>query len=383
MANVNDIRKALRVQQIKEELRKYTTTAGGSEVGDDELTMIAAHFQHLEETGGLKQFLYGDDVEKIHIHNRKTTKRLFDEASARPTDIIYLDKKGIDELGRMWGYEALTESPNISIPTDIIWAKTIPIMDMRLGSQIMTKDGILTKDCTVHIRPNYVELIENFRNSGYEGHVVIGTAKIRFEGMDFEVVIELTLDACQENETEKRIENLKYVSFNQVIAVRGVLKGGRLMSPSGLEMILTQYLAMWYGCELAMLHPITKTIFVEGWEPVEREVHNHTCRPNKKKDNIRRRYVDAETYKTIRKNVYRTIGGKYQRHKTLWWCPGYIRPSTGKFVNGHWRGPDRLLVMKQEELANIVERELYVEVANNGGTKKVTVGAADTEPIEV
>jgi len=278
--------------------------------------------------------------------SKQSSRRIYRELSDyKPTDEIRLTVKMIDELVQLWGSNLKDfKSGHVpdGIPTDILWAGTVPIMDMVNKTGIVSNDTrCSTDEGRVLIYPDYKARLEKLQ-PGETAEV--GIVSIKFRHESFEYASKICINGDE--------PNIFY--FWDIYATRGKMRPGAYLTANGAEGLILQYLGMWYGIQLALLHPLMETSFIEYSDEEIAEVQKKMGiitktqtpakaqkeRPIKDGTKIRKRYISEETWEEVLRTGISQTRGNYQRHKLLWRVRGYRRQN-GTFVKGHWRGPLR------------------------------------------
>lgn len=289
--------------------------------------------------------------EDIHILDESESKKLWKQTQySQPTDHIIVNDKDAEELRQLWQTQKDLKAANI--PSDIVFAKSIPIMDCLL-TQANKPDDPETETHRIIIFSDYETRIDNAKDEP----VIIGC---------------ITID---EKETTRTIMNpagqpITYRSSPILIPLlvqRGINGYGigdiAVKVPAGHNIneftdhakenkqsfdliydVADHILKIWYGIQIALLHPVVKEIFINPTE--EKHEIKEPTRGGKKKTVIHyiKRHVINE--KDLKNRIYGTDKKTKNHIVMLWHVTGHWRNyKDGKkvFVKPYWKGPLREL----------------------------------------
>lgn len=263
---------------------------------------------------------------------------LLDKISrSSPSDIIKLTKCGDSKIMSLWTsrMNPHTSGLGVEIPSDLFFAKTIPLLDCRIIVDETNEKNGMSVQYRVVVFSDYKEIIDSACDDEF---CMVGAVITEF-------------DACS--------------SFVYPISVvRGVdglllTKVGYINMDIGLRSYLSQnmpmllaaqtagsFLETWYGIQIALLHPIIKDVFKicgRMKNPEYRKASTNERRNIVKY--IKQHQVDEMEFDNMmydgsdikdseKKN-------KIARHTLVWYVIGHWRTfKDGKktFVQPHWKG---------------------------------------------
>lgn len=252
------------------------------------------------------------------------------------------------------------------IPTDIILQRTVPIVGMTFDfshiSDIskyicaMNTDVILGADVVLfegweRFSESYVTgSIEEFNDDNKKAYTscIISAIVLRWNNSLDDLIIPIHFVPWEQELTFDSMvifKNIKYHEAKEMIKFVNVS-----YELADLFISVVFILSIWYGCQLAMLHPATVTIF-QNPEYIKRSREDRLKQKSKKKSSVK--YVKRHVIKqgAIKEalieaaTAHGQTGGEsqraYERHTLLWRVIGHYRTySNGKkvWIKPHWKG---------------------------------------------
>lgn len=108
-----------------------------------------------------------------------------------------------------------------------------------------------------------------------------------------------------------------------------------------LFLVATAYMELWYGIQIALLHPQLKLLFQK---PVREKIYTRKGKGRDRKrvvKYVRKHYITPED---IDEALYGHGHRDFERKTMAWYVIGHWRQyknGTRKFINGYWKGPLR------------------------------------------
>ena len=283
---------------------------------------------------------------QIEIMDPEANKCLWNDInSSKPSDVVYLTQKEDDLIKSFWNHEVKENKFNF-VPSDIIFANTIPIMDLNFVVDCSETGGDIIKFRIV-IFPDYQKRI---CDSTEEKSVIIGSL-ITDQNKK---LLCFPISVCK---------GFNKILSNGNIGFRNVSKeeiyGLKKQLPISHAIILYfDCLSTWYGIQIALLHPTVKEIFKNPKsEPVEVIIKKKNKKPRKRIV----RYMKKHVIKVddIEEALYGGKDKKFERHTLVWYVIGHWRNyKNGKkiFIQPYWKGALREMKMNLDER----EREIIL-----------------------
>lgn len=265
-----------------------------------------------------------------------------------PTDHVKLSEESATSLTTLWAIpqQKKEHRDDVFVPTDLFLTGQVPLLDCRIT---INKSDIDPVDFRVIIFPEYQK--EIFSNDKSTEGVLCGVIKLSNLGLDVVFGIGVV-----PNEDGIRLANVVLTKMDGVFQWR--------KSYQGLRELTFELMGIWYGVQIALLHPVVKTIFNNPKPYPMTTSRNSNAR--KKKHKVR--YV--KTHIISQNELDRLIYGdrtakSYNRHALVWYVIGHWRTyHNGKkvFVQPHWKG-----ALRETKISETREREIITTVENEGG----------------
>ena len=290
--------------------------------------------------------------------------------STHPTDHLLLDEATLYKLGSYWitddylnKYHDFNE---FMIPSDLIWANTVPIKDMVIEYKTDTKPKIRDTPLGVVVDTKSIRIIQ-FRQPDINDE----TTYTCMLGI-------VTMSDDSEYIVPFGIPNSESEYYKECIAMSnkvGVLKYGiystkktiaddkyKISNMKAILNILSEYIPVWYGIQVGLLNPAIKLVFDKHTNPKYAIVETKKDRKGKKKTKIR--YVRRVT---ITEEMFNEcLERSYIRKKLCWYVTGHWRNQAVKdghkriFIQGYWKG-----VARDSKTADTREREVVISAPAN------------------
>lgn len=313
-----------------------------------------------------------------------------------PTDSVMTSVMSLSSLGSYWRERDTTISNGV--PSDLILEGTVPIMDMQFvapGAQphgdailqllpdknasdlLITGRIVLFEDCMCNVPIVKERMLANAQQKLEDlrifvlGLVEMGTSSKDTKEDPFKIGFLLYLS---DKTPDHLVLDSSFVIPN--VPYRDAKRQEFLLSMVGNEIFVVAsiFLQAWYGAQLALLHPITKTIFSKGTfsrankkdrlkkGPTRKKVAKY-IRVHRIEDINMEEFVKEEANKIL-KSKTSTQGSAdkrvYTRKKLLWRVIGHYKTVNGKrvWVRPYWAGPLKDFVRKDDIVTQ--DREILV-----------------------
>lgn len=267
---------------------------------------------------------------------------------SNPSDNIVLTVEQDEMLIDLWENTAEKTKRGVSIPSDLFFAKTIPLLDCNITVDERGIGGVLC-EYRVVVFKDYEEIVKNATEndvsnvgalillarteSGYCGKTVLPFYIVR--GVDSLIS-----------------GNVGWIGIPEEL--RNLMK--KSLNMQTISQMFVSAMETWYGIQIALLHPQVREIFLY---PTTEKVDDKKSAPKKKRKKVVR-YIKKHVIKTqeLEQKIY---GGekKNKIHALVWYVIGHWRTYTsGKkvFVRPYWKGKLRGLKMNLEDR----EREIVI-----------------------
>ncbi|MDR0463107.1 MAG: hypothetical protein LBG64_02730 [Pseudomonadales bacterium] len=333
-------------------------------------TLYQLSKQELKQTF-LKQRATNLDGDVVNEHKNqpigwfpeKDNAKLLEEcASSSPSDEIRLTEESDKYLTDLWreNNEAFSKKYRLSIPSDLFFASTIPLMDCRITVENHPKEkGPLAFRMLIH--DDYRERIANADECDA---VTVGVIILDVCGAD----ILIPVDVMKGIDCMLFTDHLGY--FNLPAETRKDMSSGITVRDVGN--IGLDCLAAWYGIQIALLHPLTKEVFSEPklFKNNDKSVKKLPPDRQRKLKYIRTHYIEADKIDSalyMHPAVLEIAGGggdglgsdvdkkrrSFKRKTFVWRVIGHWRlkgTPKQKFIQPTWKGPLRHLKQNLDEM---------------------------------
>ena len=255
------------------------------------------------------------------------------------SDIIHISQKERVLLQNLWKDNVKNKD---EIPSDIIFANTIPLHDFSLkytDSQVSDTDGRITifEDMT-YDDPNLN---------------IAGCISLNFFH-DTAIIIPLFVTpGCTAIKTCDQFALITYNKNKQ----KELADRFKRFTTAQLSGLIFELLATWYGIQIALLHPALKDIYKKA---VPQKQFDPQCKgKNKKKKKritriVKNLYIKDGDFEAIMDEHAQSLNiSTKKEYKTLaWYVMGHWRhlPSGNQtFIEGYWKGPLRQVKKNLDE----------------------------------
>lgn len=332
-------------------------------MSDSEFESFAEHMKgYAKEDCTLKQYVelqekakkaYGVtsansalNVLPIGIMPEDKANSVWDEIDSHtPSDNIYLTTEDDKEIITLWEHN---KTEDIAIPSDLFFANTIPLLDMRITIDETDLENGGVYPCRVIIFQDYAERLEKLKDNAAAMVGAVIPGGLAKYSMFIPILAVRGVDALAFGYVGLRNYDPAYVDH---------LK--KYSSVNDIQRVAHAFMETWYGIQIALLHPTVKGVFKGG-----RKERDTEAKLDKKPGTKRPvRYIKKHV---INKNdIERCLTGEGEgvnRHTLVWYVIGHWRKlanGTKQFVNPYWKGPLRDLKMALDDR----EREIVI-----GGT---------------
>ena len=251
-----------------------------------------------------------------------------------PSDSVVLDEGDAAELSTIWNKNGTWKN---SIPSDLLYAKTIPLPSLEIS---LRQNERICSNFSVYIFNGYQSIVDAFDQNLANGSTaaVIGAILCPTIKGNAEFFCPLILKAGEPTLYRSQIGwhvihnwDFERLEFNISLAY--------------FESYINTFLKIWYGIQIAMLHPAIKEVFSHP-QTMALEPKKSQHKPKKRSVKyVKRHVIQTHAIHDLLKAPSGT-GRKNARHTMSWYVTGHWRKNKrgGKsFVEGYWKGPLRHL----------------------------------------
>lgn len=274
----------------------------------------------------------------VFLPEEENAKLLQNLSKSKPSDSIKLDFDSVYALTDLWHQSAKDFE---GIPSDLFFANTIPLRDCCIS--IQSKNGEYDHFRFV-VHPDFEDRIKDAGEWDYAEVANLiyqrGSADLIFPILTVHGVNRIMMGA---------------------LGYRGLPKAAREnltkhVNMQGITNMATFLIQAWYGIQIALLHPLVRTVFRDPWAETIRSAKSKH-REKRRTAYFKRHVINAEDIKKA------LTSASIERHTLVWYVIGHWRTfksGSKVFVQPFWKGPLRCI--KQ----NIDDRERVIIV---GGTQ--------------
>lgn len=267
---------------------------------------------------------------------------------SNPSDNIVLTVEQDEMLIDLWENTAEKTKRGVSIPSDLFFAKTVPLLDCNITVDEREIGGVLC-EYRVVVFKDYEEIVKN----ATENDVSNVGALILFARTDSGYCGKTVLPFYIVRGVDSLISgNVGWIGIPEEL--RNLMK--KNLNMQTISQMFVSAMETWYGIQIALLHPQVREIF--SHPTVEKTDDKKMVSKKKRKKVVR--YVKKHVVKTqeLETKIY---GGekKHKLHALVWYVIGHWRTyESGKkvFVRPYWKGKLRELKMNLEDR----EREIAI-----------------------
>ena len=279
-----------------------------------------------------------------HDDEQKHINEFYKSSYSDIVKLTYYEDLKLNEMFKDAGKDADKDAPLLR--SDIIFAKTIPIRDIKIicdETEYMNKEqnkkGKFIHEYRVKIFDDYEKIVDTVIQKKCRANV--GIAEISSNGMKTKFLLSIVYG-----------ENA--ISINPSLFNSDFIKNflAKLMieSPDNymgfLAATINEYLTTWYNIQIALLHPKIKEIF-----------SNPSNIPVSKNNKLQGKYTrktEYVKYHLLKKQELESklYTGKNKKHCLCWYVIGHWREyKSGQkiFIRGYWKGLLRELKQNQDD----------------------------------
>ena len=287
-----------------------------------------------ENTLFLSEQLSDKVVEKISKHH--------------PSDHIYLSHEEDIFLMDLWEGNV---NGKISIPSDIFFAKTIPLKDCIITvDESDLENNIVTVNYRVIIFDDYESVVDGLKGRKTEVGIVGAIVPI-FSGFNTSPIAFSIFVVPGSNSITAKVVFLK----------KDFAEKAKTLNYQFYADYFISLMESWYGIQIALLHPAVKDVFKHPkiTKEVSEERNTSKSKKHRKAKYIRKHYLTIEKLEEVSKSKE---ARKINRKCLSWYVIGHWRTyKNGKkvFVMPYWKGV--LRDVKKNSDGDMREREINIE----------------------
>lgn len=252
-----------------------------------------------------------------------------------PSDVIMLTGAEDKELIHLWEDTRVEDIRSVSIPSDLFFADTIPMMDCRIVvDERNTEPNGQVVEYRVAVLPDYADRIEAAGEDAALVGAVVETINNRSLIIPFYVI--------------KGVDSV----LGGQLGLHGLNEMNRRAAEeftrADISGMFIGFMETWYGIQIALLHPTVQDVFrhpARVKEKLKKDSKGVKKRPVKY---IKKHVINKDE---LEKAMYGDSGRKNARHTLVWYVIGHWRTLASgakTFVSPCWKGPLRELKMAQD-----------------------------------
>ena len=279
-----------------------------------------------------------DNIPATFLSETENNEWLNHISKSRPANLILLDDEtAMVDLWRVSNQKAT------GVPSDLFFSGSIPLPDCRI--QYTNGEGMKMQFRTV-IFSDYQDRI---RSAAEDSAVQVGV--IIYEINETASMI-FSVEVLRGHDWLMTIPSFGYKGLPAVI--RETISQNLSTAECFAE--FAQFAGIWYGVQIALLHPLVKDIFLNPATVVDTSAKKKASGKGRKRPlrYIKKHIINAEEMKS------RIHGGSnFQRHALVWYVMGHWRRyANGKkiFIQSYWKG-----ALRDLKNGEIREREIVLE----------------------
>lgn len=266
---------------------------------------------------------------------------------SHPSDYIYLTDKEDNFLIDLWE----TSKKNVTIPSDIFFAKTIPLTDCIISVDESAIGGIKCKYRVV-IFNDYKETVDVVKNNDIPGIVGAVYQILEQPGLLVDKVFFLPIVIARGHDC---LGSCGAGYFNLDVAEYCM----KTYTQDSMGQLFITLMETWYGIQIALLHPAVCDVF--KYPQITKEPSNPKSngKHQRKTKYIRKHYLTVDKLEAV-SNTHETR--KINRKCLAWYVIGHWRTyknGTTTFIMPYWKGV--LRNVKKNADGDIREREINIE----------------------
>lgn len=265
------------------------------------------------------------------------------------SDLVIMDLLTVAKIGELWQTK---NNQYQYASSDILFSNTVPLLDVDIviNCKNIYSPNLNSSEFRIMIYSDYNEII---KTSHSEEPINIGIVIINI-GDEEKILLPIYV---------KRGYNgfivTRYLGYSKLSKY---LRENILFKLNGIEIerYVLSCLNIWYGVQIALLHPVVKDIFNKPSMSVYKESKTISNKNNKKKKKVVK-YIKKHII-TASEIENKLQSSKYNRHTLCWYVIGHWRTyKSGKrvFIKPHWKG---LLRENKNYENDIREREIVTSL---------------------
>lgn len=267
--------------------------------------------------------------------------------SSHPSDYISLTSKEDDFLIDLWE----TTKENVTIPSDLFFAKTSPLKDCIISVDERDIGGIVCKYRVV-VFDDYESTVDVVKQNKIGGVVGAVYQIIDQEGLNIDKAFFIPI-AIEHGANCLGSPSVGY--FNRQIA-EYCLKD---YTEGKIGQLVISLMETWYGIQIALLHPAVRDVFKYPQISKEPSEPKSRSKRQRKTKYIRKHFLTVDKLEAV-SNSHETR--KINRKCLAWYVIGHWRTyknGTTTFIMPYWKGVLRHI--KQNVDGDMRQREINFE----------------------
>lgn len=266
------------------------------------------------------------------------------------TDIVEITEEEDKEIQGLWNENFESD---IMIPSDLLFAETLPIYDLKISIDERKIKGEIV-NYRVCILQNYSEILKSEKQE-IIGYLIIDYFKNKQLIMEIHACYGVNALAIN----SKRI-GYRGFSEEEALFLKSKLKYGDFQD------FVFSFLSTWYGIQIALLHPTVKEVF----QKPQRIPIGKSQKKEYERKKIKIKYIKRHIIKDKEmKELIHGKAGSYSRHALIWYVTGHWRTyKSGKkvFIQPYFKGALR----ETKKLQSEREREIFLNNDKSNGELK-------------
>lgn len=314
------------------------TANAPSDIGLKDRTMLVQKVRSANGVTSKNSAL--NDVMMEALSDEESAKVWSYIAASHPSDVIKLTGEEDSQLIGLWEKGA----KDVTIPSDIFFAETIPLLDCRIVVDETNglSDGKIVSYRVV-IYPDYAEQL---RTAEPDTPVNVGAVvndPIHGAYSFIPIYVLKGVDSIM-------FDNMGY----QNLPKECIHKAEQTVSRQEVSQMAVSFLETWYGIQIALLHPTVREVFRHP--RTEPDTTDSGVQRIKRKHRVK--YVKVHVINSNALNAAMYGESKsYTRHSLVWYVIGHWRTcADGRktFVKPFWKGPLRELKTTLEDRERVI-----------------------------
>lgn len=268
----------------------------------------------------------------VFLPEDENAKLLQNLNTSKPSDSIDLDLNSLMALTELWSQSAKGVE---GIPSDLFFANTIPLRDCCIN--IQTKNASYD-----HYRfVVFSDFEDRIRDAGEWDYAEVanliyrrGNADLIFPILTVHGVNRLMIGEIGYRSLPKSARN----NLSKHITMQDILS------------MATFVIQAWYGIQIALLHPVVKSVFNKPRTETVKTTSTKHCK-KRRTAYIKRHVINAEDIKMA------ITSASIERHTLVWYVIGHWRTYKSGckvFVQPYWKGPLRIIKRNIDDRERII-----------------------------